>query len=54
MPQPNLPRVCQLRANVREYDAVFMGLAEALSAPPITRDGRLAGAARHSAKVALV
>ena len=49
-----LPRVWQLRANVTAYDAVYIALAEALAAPLITRDGRLAGAPGHAAKVELV
>ena len=53
-PQSNLPRVWQLRANVTAYDAVYIALTQALAAPLITRDGRLAGARGHSAKVELV
>ena len=49
-----LPRVWQLRANVTAYDAVYIALAEALAAPLITRDGRLAGAPGLAAKVELV
>lgn len=49
-----LPRVWALRANVTAYDAVYIALAEGLAAPLITRDGRLAGAHGHWAKVELV
>lgn len=49
-----LPRVWDLRANITAYDAVYVALAEALDAPLITRDGRLAGAFGHAAKIELV
>ena len=49
-----LSRVWQLRANVTAYVAVYIALAEALAAPLITRDGRLAGVPGHGAKVELV
>ncbi len=35
------------------YDAVYAALAEALDAPLLTRDPRLAGAASHHARVEL-
>ena len=40
-----LPRVWQLRNNLTAYDAVYVALAEALDAPLLTRDRRLARAA---------
>jgi predicted nucleic acid-binding protein len=46
-----LPRVWELRANLTAYDAVYVALAEALDAPLLTRDRRLAGAAGHRARV---
>jgi predicted nucleic acid-binding protein len=49
-----LPRVWELRNNVTAYDAVYVALAEALDAPLLTRDARLAAAAGHRAKVELV
>jgi predicted nucleic acid-binding protein len=49
-----LPRVWELRHNITAYDAVYIGLAEALDAPLLTRDHRLAGAAGHRARVELV
>jgi predicted nucleic acid-binding protein len=49
-----LPRVWQLRNNLSAYDAVYISLAEALDAPLLTRDSRLAAAAGHHAKVELV
>ena len=35
----------RLRANVTAYDAMYVGLADALAAPLLTRDGKLAAAA---------
>jgi predicted nucleic acid-binding protein len=49
-----LPRVWELRNNLTAYDAVYVALAEALGAPLLTRDRRLAGAAGHRATVELV
>jgi predicted nucleic acid-binding protein len=49
-----LPRVWELRSNLTAYDAVYVALAEALDAPLLTRDGRLAAAAGHRATIELV
>jgi predicted nucleic acid-binding protein len=49
-----LSRVWDLRANMSAYDAVYVALAEALDAPLLTRDGRLAKAPGHRARVELV
>jgi predicted nucleic acid-binding protein len=49
-----LPRVWELRHNLTAYDAVYVALAEALDAPLITRDRRLADAASRHARVELV
>ena len=49
-----LPRVWELRNNLTAYDAVYVALAEALDAPLLTRDKRLAAAAGHHARVELV
>jgi predicted nucleic acid-binding protein len=49
-----LPRAWQLRANVTAYDGVYIALAEALAAPLITRDTRLASAPGHAATIELV
>jgi predicted nucleic acid-binding protein len=49
-----LPRVWDLPANLTAYDAVYVALAEALDAPLLTRDWRLAAAARHHVRVELV
>ncbi len=49
-----LPRVWELRHNLTAYDAVYVALAEALDAPLLTRDRRLATASGHGARVDLV
>jgi predicted nucleic acid-binding protein len=49
-----LPRVWELRHNLTAYDAVYVALAEALDAPLVTRDARLAAAAGHQARVEVV
>jgi predicted nucleic acid-binding protein len=49
-----LPRVWELRNNLTAYDAVYVALAEALDAPLLTRDRRLANAAGHRARIELV
>jgi predicted nucleic acid-binding protein len=48
-----LSRVWQLRHNFSAYDAAYVGLAEKLGAPLITRDGRLASAPGHAAVIEL-
>ena len=48
-----LPRIWQLRHNFSAYDAAYIVLAEKLSAPLLTRDGRLAAASGHGANVEL-
>ena len=45
-----LPRVWELRHNLTAYDAAYVALAEALDAPLLTRDRRLAAAAGHRAQ----
>ena len=52
--KPLLPRVWQLRSSLTAYDAAYVALAELLNAPLLTRDGRLARATGHQAKVELV
>lgn len=39
-----LDRIWELRDNVTAYDAAYLALAEALDAPLVTRDARLAAA----------
>jgi predicted nucleic acid-binding protein len=46
-----LPRVWELRHNLSAYDAIYVALAEALDAPLVTRDRRLAAAPGHQARV---
>ncbi|OGI44470.1 MAG: twitching motility protein PilT [Candidatus Muproteobacteria bacterium RIFCSPHIGHO2_01_FULL_65_16] len=49
-----LPRVWELRNNLTAYDAVYVALAEALDAPMLTRDQRLANASGHHARIELI
>ena len=49
-----LPRIWDLRQNLTAYDAVYVALAEALDAPLITCDRRLAAAPGHRARVEVV
>jgi predicted nucleic acid-binding protein len=49
-----LPRIWDLRRNLTAYDAVYVALAEALDAPLLTRDRRLATAPGHRAHVEVV
>ena len=49
-----LPRIWDLRDNLTAYDATYVALAEALDAPLLTRDRRLAAAPGHDARVELV
>jgi predicted nucleic acid-binding protein len=49
-----LPRIFELRHNVTAYDAAYIALAEALPAPLLTRDARLAAAKHHRARIELV
>ena len=49
-----LPRMWQLRHNLSAYDAAYVVLAEKLGATLLTRDARLASAARHAATIEVV
>jgi predicted nucleic acid-binding protein len=51
---PFLSRIWELRHNLTAYDAVYVALAEALAAPLLTRDGRLANAPGHRAEIELI
>jgi len=46
-----LPRVWELRLNLTAYDAAYVALAEALEAPLVSCDARLAAAPGHAARV---
>ncbi len=48
---PFLDRIWELRASLTAYDAAFVALSEALGAPLITTDARLAAAVSHRAHV---
>jgi len=50
-PSPLLGRIWQLRQNLSAYDAAYVALAEALKAPLLTRDRRIAAAPGHTAAV---
>jgi predicted nucleic acid-binding protein len=49
-----LPRIWQLRDSLSAYDAVYVALAELLSARLVTADRRLAAAHGHRARVELI
>ena len=49
-----LPRIWQLRGSVTAYDGAYVALAEALEAPLLTRDRRLAQSSGHRAEIQLV
>jgi predicted nucleic acid-binding protein len=51
--QPFSDRVWELRHNLTAYDATFVALAEALEAPLVTCDARLAAAPGHHAQIEL-
>ena len=48
---PLVGRIWELRENLTAYDAAYVALAEALDAPLVTTDGRLARASGHHAVV---
>lgn len=49
-----LSRIWELRHNLTAYDAAYVALAEALDAPLVTCDRRLAAAAGHRAKISVL
>lgn len=49
-----LPRVWALRETLTAYDAAYVALAEALDAPLVTTDAKLARASGHGARVEVV
>ncbi len=48
---PLLSRIWELKANLSAYDAAYVALSEALNAPLLTCDSRLANAPGHHARV---
>jgi predicted nucleic acid-binding protein len=52
--QPLISRVWQLRDSLTAYDGAYVALAEALEAPLLTCDAKLAGAHGHRASIELV
>ncbi|MDP8956850.1 MAG: type II toxin-antitoxin system VapC family toxin [Actinomycetota bacterium] len=48
---PFVDRIWRLRENLTAYDAAYVALAEALGAPLLTTDRRLAAAGAHGARV---
>jgi predicted nucleic acid-binding protein len=53
-PQPLVERIWQLRTSLSVHDASYVALAEALDAPVITADGRMARSPGHTAAIELV
>jgi predicted nucleic acid-binding protein len=51
--QPLVKRVWQLRDSISAYDGVYVALAEALNAPLLTCDAKLAGTRGHRAAIEL-
>lgn len=51
--EPLITRIWELRDNLTAYDAAYVALAEALDAPLLTRDARIAKAPGHRAQVDL-
>lgn len=49
-----LTRIWQLRGSMTSYDAAYVTLSEALSAPLLTKDARLATSSGHRARIVLV
>jgi predicted nucleic acid-binding protein len=49
-----LPAVWRLRQNMTAYDGVYVALAEALDAPLVTLDARLASAPGHGARIDVI
>lgn len=52
--QTLVPRIWQLRDSLTAYDGAYVALAEALDAPLLTCDAKLAGAHGHHATIELV
>jgi predicted nucleic acid-binding protein len=52
--QPLVQRMWQLRDSLSAYDGAYVALAEALAAPLLTCDAKLAGTHGHRAKIELI
>lgn len=52
--EPLLPAMWRLRLNLTAYDAAYVSLAEALDAPLLTLDARLAAAPGIGARIDLI
>jgi predicted nucleic acid-binding protein len=52
--QELIQRIWQLRDSLSAYDGAYVALAEALAAPLLTCDSKLAGTHGHRAKIELV
>lgn len=50
--EPLLPRIWEMRENLTAYDATYVALAEALDAPLLTFDTKIAAAPGHHAQLA--
>ena len=49
-----LQRIWELRTNLSAHDAAYVAVAEALDAPLLTRDARLASVRDHDAAIELL
>jgi predicted nucleic acid-binding protein len=49
-----IPRIWDLRATLTAYDAAYVALAEALNAPLLTCDAKIASASGHRAKIEVI
>ncbi len=52
--EPLTPRIWALRETLTAYDAAYVALAEALDAPLVSTDAKLARATEHVARVEVV
>ncbi len=52
--RPLINRIWTLHPNLTAYDAAYVALAEALAAPLVTRDGKLASTQGHRAAIELI
>ena len=51
---PLLERIWEIRSRLTAYEAAYVALAEALDAPLLTRDRKLASSAGHGAVIELL